>query len=348
MTALVGWTSVLQRAIVTLALCAMAFPASAQVGSDVVDPWQEARTLYGDGNYEEAGRYIVEALQRSPRNTQYVLGLARTYNWLTRYDEAVFYYDLYLVDLLSELPDNLAARDRIDAVRAERDSANEQRQESASPVQMPAQQDIARDAVRQRISEGPILTESGGGAVAMYWALLRTGYARPDLGLVRADLRAALESEIRRDVASNRATIPVLNLRAWTTHQQRLIATEDLLDEVPSGSPELSPDLTAIRLFIDGQLQMLNENPGPALAQFDAAIALSPTLLPAHIARLNALLATSQSGRPEGEAALAAARTAIDRADPARIGFVSIYEAAFAAQAGRTRDAAEQLHELLR
>lgn len=333
----------LVRIAVLAAATLFALPLHAQVGPDVAEPWEEARALYRDGDYEQAARFIIEAIQREPREPRYYLGLARTQNWLGAFDLAVFYYDIYLVDLVGELPDNLDRRDRIDAVRAERDSANAERDDPEAPLVLPAAQEAARAALEERLVQGLGMTATGGGAAAMYDTLLRTGYARPDLGALRERLGAALLAEVRNDIDSGRALLPVLSFPNWQLHERRLDRWQMLeLDDAVAGSR-----VGALLALVTGQQQYVNGNAIRALEQFDAALAADAHLLPAYTARLNACVQVGAGCRPDAARYLEEAYAAIDAADPVNVGFLDVYAAALAARAGDDRAAAEALLELL-
>ncbi len=331
------------RCLFTVCLACLATPALAQVGPDVVDPWEDARSLYREGDYEQASRYIVEAIQREPREPRYYLGLARTQNWLGEFDLAVFYYDIYLVDLVAELPDNLDRRDRVDAVRAERDSANGQRDEPDAPLVLPPAQEAARAALEERLVDRLGMTATGGGAAAMYGTLLRTGYARPDVLSLRERLAAALVAEVRAEVDAGRALLPVLSFPAWQLHEQRLLRWLELGMDDPVEQSRVG----ALLALVSGQLQYVNGNAVRALEQFDAALAADRQLLPAYTARLNACVQVGSSCTPDAPRYLDEARAAVDAGDPANMGYLDVYAAALAARAGRERAAAEALLELL-
>lgn len=336
-------TRLLVAAIAVFGVWGVPSSSSAQVGPDVAEPWEDARAFYRDGDYEQASRYIIEAIQRAPREPRYYLGLARAQNWLGNFDQAVFYYDIYLNDLAAELPPNLDRRDRVDAVREERDSANAQRDDRDAPLVIPGGQDAARAALDDRIAQGPGMTATGGGAYALYQNLLRTGYARPDLGDLRRRLGQRLIGEVRADIGERVARMPLLAYPAWGVHEDRLDAWQTLeIDDAVEASR-----VAALRAFVAGQRLYLNENAVQALEQFDSAIAADAQLVPAYVGRLSACLEASVGCGSDGPRFLAEALDIVDRLDPARLEWLAVFEAAFAARAGDDAAAADALLEVL-
>jgi tetratricopeptide (TPR) repeat protein len=126
--------------------------AFAQVGPDVEDPWETARSYYSEGNYAEAQRYIVESIQREPRNPMYYAGLARARWGQGDVDQAVYYYDVFLSELADEVTADIPVSYRPSSIRTERDQANAEREDPDAPVDAPEHLVAAMDALNQRIA----------------------------------------------------------------------------------------------------------------------------------------------------------------------------------------------------
>ena len=344
--------------------------AAAQVGPLVEDPWSEAQSIYAEGRYEEALPYVIETIQRDPRNPTWYRGLARILYGLERWDEAVFYYDIYLVDLVDDLPDGLAAGDRPDAVREERDYCNSQREDPSVPVRAPERQEQARAIFLEALDSGTIVTVDGGGAWGMFEGILRSGYARPDLVDLHERLSAALLDEAELFVSSRAARMPSLSYERWEAQRRRFDAWRTLTGwesdpgaEPPPGLSDedlaafdpaaLRGNVRAVEITVaqialcDGQLEFLDLNYERAADHFAVAVDADPDLVPAHMGRLNALIASGDAATPEAAAAFDALAAAVDRVAPASTDVVTLYAAALAADMGETYGAANHLATLL-
>lgn len=349
------------RRLLVLLLLLAAPPLSAQVGPDVENPWDTARSYYSEGNYEEAQRYIIEAIQREPRNPIYYAGLARTRWGQGDVDQAVYYYDIFLSELAGEITSDIPSGYRPGAIRDEREMANQGREAPDTPAGAPAHLTTAVETLNARISEGPILNTTGGGALAVYRGLLRAGYAHPSLIPLRVRLANALLAEAGDAVVSNRAVIPPLSLVQWETQRDRLEAWQSLAVEsvgraqsdIPDSAldPALSGQIDARRaeahrLLAEGQIQYLNQNWGQASLSFAAAVDELDELLPAHIGRLNSLY---RAGNAAGAAAaeIDALAALLESEDRGNVGVADIYRAAFAAQVEDSAAAADALGALV-
>lgn len=334
-------------------------PAFAQVGPDVEEPWETARAYYSEGNYAEAQRYIVEAIQREPRNPMYYAGLARARWGQGDVDQAVYYYDVFLSELAGEVTADMPTSYRPSSIRGERDQANAEREDPDAPAEAPAHLLSAMDALNQRIEEGPILNSTGGGALAVYRGLLRSGYAHPRLIPLRERLSNAILAEANTVVSDHQASIPSLSLVQWETQRDRLSAWQDLAQpvqnnysDIPASAldPSLSGRDQATRVdahlqFAQAQIQYLNQNWGQASLSFANAVESLDDFVPARLGRLNSLLRA-------GNAASAAAtevdelEALLQRVDLANVGIASVYRAAFASQRDDSIAAADALGAL--
>lgn len=344
--------------VVSAVIGSLPAPARAQA-PDSVDPWSDARAAYSAEDFDAAARFLVEAIHRDPENARYYLGLARAEYWRGDYDKAVYYYDLYLGSLAGFIAPDARAADRPDRVRSERNSANAERANAAAPVRPPEAAESAREALEARITEGPILATTGGGALALYDAMLRAGYAHPNLLQIRARLASALLAEATSIVDEDVATIPQLTLVQWRTQRDRFEAWKRLVP-APAERPDtdippsaLAGDIggTAITpweradahvAFCEGQIQALNENPMQAAERFRLAIEQMPEHLPARMGRLNALYRLGNAASTVASE-LDAFESALRLQAPSRVGLAGVYRAAFAAQAGDVEGASARL-----
>lgn len=349
------------KSLALSALLMLGASASAQVGPQSQNPWEEGRTFYGEGNYSEARRYIIEAIQREPNVPIYYLGLARSEYWLGHFDSAVYYYNVYLVDFANTpMPDRREA-DLPANVRGERDAANAARTNPETVAAAPPAVVAARAAFDARVAQGPILTSTGGGAVAMYEGMLRAGYADPDLVDVRLALANALMSEANGVVDDHAAALPVLTLAQWQTQLARLQWWLGLTPDTanPNGSiPPSAMDPTVasslnqrarVRAHIalaDAQVQYLNQNYAQAAEGFRSAFDLKADLLPAYMGRLNALARLGNAAHT-AEPEITRFEGQLQQHAPDAIGTADVYRAAFAAQAGDSQAAAASLGNLL-
>lgn len=334
--------------------------AAAQVGPDVADPWSEARALYAAEDYANALPYAVEAVQREPDRAEVYLGIARILFWMERYDEAVFYYDIYLVDLADNLGPSVPARNRVDVVRQERDAANGARRDPSAAPSRSSGVEAARSGLVSRLDSGPVLTPTGGGSWSMYEGLLRSGYADPDLTDLRARLADALLAEAQGAVNGRVAAMPALPYDQWLTQRQRWVLWQQLTGPAAPAQGTALPstidpaiaatlarpggDVAAQIALCDGQLAYLNMAYETALDAFTAAVTASPELLPAHLGRLNTLHRLGDAPASDIDAALNAFAAAVQDPDD---GVVALYRAVFAADAGRSAEAVEAMIGLL-
>lgn len=327
-------------------------PAAAQTAAE---RWEEARGYYAEGDFESALPGAIAAIQQAPAAPEYYLGAARILFQLERYDEAVFYYDIYIQHFGPILPADTPERNRLTRAREERTTANNSRTSPSAPVPEPSGQAEARAALVARISEGIAVTPTGGGALAIYDALMRTGYARPDLLTLRSELRACILEEASLFVAVNRAVIPALSIEEWEVQRTRMQRYVDLAPEpllTASGQPREVANAglgIAMLELAQGQLRYLNQDFSAAAQRFGAALAAQPDFLPAHVGRLNALFSAERGLTAEAHEALATFQTlAESNTTDSELGLLaSIYEAAFVAQSGDRADAITLIEAML-
>lgn len=333
-----------------IALMLAASPALAQTA---MERWEEARQAYSDGDYETALTGGIAAIQQSPASPEYYLGVARILFQLERFDDAVFYYDIYIDHFGPLLPSDTPDRQSVRRAREERNTANGSRQQSSVVPTGPDSQNQARATLVTRIEEGTALTASGGGALAIYDAMIRSGYARPDLLQLRSQLRDCILEEANLFVSSSRLVMPALSIEQWTTQRNRMrryveLAPEAL--ETPSGNVAATPEADAGRamlLMAEGQLEYLNQDYTDATAAFRQAIEADPEVLPSWVGYLNALYGQERGLTDATAQALADFGAVADAAGGEAPMLHAIYEAAFIAQSGRRADAIEMVESML-
>ncbi len=329
-----------------LALLLAASPVSAQSADE---RWQEARQAYADGDYETALPGGIAAIQQSPATPEYYLGVARILFQLERFDDAVFYYDIDLDHFGPLLPPDTPDRQSVSRAREERNTANGSRQQPSVPPAGPDSQNQARAALETRIEEGTALTASGGGALAIYDAMIRSGYARPDLLPLRARLRECILEEANLFVSSARLVMPALSIEQWTTQRNRMRRYVELAPEAVqtvAATPE-SDAGRAMLLMADGQLEYLNQDYSDAATAFRQAIEADPSVLPSWIGYLNALYGQQVGRTQSAQSALADFGAVAEAAGGEAPMLHAIYEAAFIAQSGRRADAIEMVETML-
>jgi tetratricopeptide (TPR) repeat protein len=323
---------------------------SAQTASE---RWDEARQSYADGDFDTALTGGVAAIQQSPASPEYYLGVARILFQLERFDDAVFYYDIYIDHFGPLLPSDTPDRQSVRRAREERNTANGSRQQPGTAPIGPESQNQARATLLTRIQEGTALTASGGGALAIYDAMLRSGYSRPDLLQLRAQLRACILAEGNLFVSPTRLAIPALSIEQWTTQRNRMrryveLAPEAL--ETPSGmfAGTAEADAGRAMLFLaEGQLEYLNQDYADSATAFGQAMQADPTVLPSWIGYLNALYGQQRGLTESTRAAIAEFGALTEEVGGEAPMLHAIYEAAFIAQSGRRADAITMVESML-
>ena len=332
--------------------CAFAAALSlAGVSNAVAQPsvgassWEQARDLYRTQQYEQAIPLAIEAIQADPTGAIYYVGLARLYFQTGDYDRAVFYYDLYLNEMVVHLTEPIEERYQPSAVMAERQAAAPY----ATGTDIFASQTQIRTSVEQRLLTGPVITPTGGGAWSDYQALLRSGYARPDLTDLRVRLRAELVAEAARVVDPPAAEIPPMTSEQWDSQCSRLRGANEL-DTITGPMPGTQgPSVVAMQSLCRGQTQFLNLNYELAATEFRAAIAADADMLPAYMGLLNSMYQLSWNGLGDSTEWQEIV-TGLEQRIAAReldMNIVAIYRAAFESQAGELDSAVRRIGGIL-
>ena len=335
--------------ILTLLLC---FGGLAQAQPSA-NPWDEAREAYRLQDWGSAQRHAALASQREPDEPRYYFALARITFQQGAFDDAVWFYDTFL---------RLAAEQKVDfpgsyavaRAEAERASANARREDPSEDAPEPEAQRRVREALLQRLEEGPILSGYSG-ALATFQTLVQIGYANPDFSALRARLHAAAIQEAEQIMSANGPYLPTLHIDA-IEEQLRRYQASDLLVPAPvpfDGESDTRESATrsqtarqlaqtaARRATLTGQQQLMNGNFSIATEQFRAALQQAPSDLYAHQALINSLFADNAD---KDEILRAIARfEAADADHPA----LPIYKALGESSARAHRNAASMLYQLL-
>ena len=185
--------------------------------------------LYNKGQYKKAIPHYAAAIQFAPNEPPPYRNLARAYFWMENYAAAAAYYDFYLRVANAKTTDT-------ETIQRERKLAIERA--GSSVYVLPPNQKQALTALVQELTSGSAYTDGGGGAWALYKALLRTRYAEPGLSDLRAQLARRLVDEFDASmIPAVGSFTPVLDLDGWRVQAGRLeaartVAADPALREV--------------------------------------------------------------------------------------------------------------------
>lgn len=297
--------------------------AGQKTGYDVVI--KVANTAYNDGNYDEAVAGFAQAIQSRPERPVPYRNLARTFFWQSKYAEAVAYYDMYL-RLATDADDRKQ-------VQSERRLASSRAGDEVWTT--PEAQREALAALEEQIEKGAAYAPGGGGAWGIYQALLRTGYAQPELAKVRRRLVGRLLDEFEGTfVAEASQPTPRLDLDAWQLQAQRLEAARQLTqDEAIVAVIERRSAVTEVGLaLLNGQYDKVVE-------AADEALEKNPDMPFVRWLHVSALV---EEG--EHDAALEAVdglAKQLAQTRPNQLGYAKILRASILQRMGRGDDAAE-------
>lgn len=183
---------------------------------------QAANRAYNDGDYSASEAQFRELIQLVPDRRTAYRNLARSYFWQAKYPEAVAYYDIYL---------------RVSADADDREQIQSERRLATSRAgdrvwSLPSAQAQVLSALESALENGHAYTAGEGGAWGIYNALLRAGYAQPELaGLKRRLARNLLTEFVGLLVPDAGQPTPQLDLDDWRVQQERLDAVLGLSDD---------------------------------------------------------------------------------------------------------------------
>lgn len=263
----------------TLVLAAISLLAATTWAQDApVSPGQgyfdQAREFYGDRQYEQAIPLLIQAIQADPVDARYYRGLARAAHYAESYDQAVHYYDVYIEFFADHATQERSRSNRLEAIRSERERANQGRATPEEPVPANESQVAASQAVENLLASGPLMALDRSGAYSMFQALLRTGYAHPRLAEIRATLREGIIEETHAMFWPNaESPVPIATYDDWRFVYERYRAAEEL-------GLDLTGDLQveARKTAAQGQIDLINANYETAADRFALAVSQDPNL----------------------------------------------------------------------
>jgi predicted Zn-dependent protease len=295
-----------------------------------------ANSAYNDSKYDEAARGFVQAIQARPQRPVPYRNLARTYFWQSQYAAAVAHYDMYL--RLAGDAEGSELKDK-EQVQSERRLASSRG--GNEPWTPPESQRLALEALENRIDDGAAYTRGGGGAWGLYRALMRSGYAQPDLARLRRRLVSKLLDEFEGTlVAEANQPTPRLDLDGWQLQQERLEAARKLSrDEAMLGIIERRSAV------VDAGLALLNGQYKEAVDDATKALEQNPDM---GFLRWHAISAMVESGQHQ-EALEAVDELAgyLAQSRPSQMGYAKALRATILQRLGRDDGAAGLYLELL-
>jgi|SRR5690625_3122817 len=316
------------------------------------DPWTVARDAYKAQDWATARRYTAAASQRDPKEPRYYLSLARIAFQQGAYEDAVWFYDVF-IEYAKDASANYRGTYALDRALAERKSANTRRKNPESPSQEPEAQVRVRHAVLARLKEGSVVRDDGGGARATFESLMRMGYANPDFEQLYSTLSEAAGAEADRLLEAGQGRIPTLSYQQWKQQVERYETSYALVPKaIPFDGPpqrgsatstaDTPPRAQAYQRFSEAQRQYLLQNWSVAAKFFQEAIDILPTFALAHQGLLNALLASQNKDTR-------ALKTAYDRfeSNHGENPYLPIYQALINAAIGDAQAASSRLVEIL-
>lgn len=292
---------------------------------------EKGRAAYNDENYQKAADAYLDAAQKFPERPEAYRNLARTYFWREQYARAGIYYDYYLQLVPAEKDASKVKRERKLAADRAGDDV----------WQRPDSQKRVLEALREALTDGEAYTEGGGGAWALYEALLRTGYVAPELAHLQDRLRKKLVDEFEGLVVTDgNQPVPVLSLEEWQRQQMRLEAARSIADE-----PGLRKVVDRRMGITETALALLNGRHGDAAELAAEAIEQNPDMPFLYWYRSTALV---EAGRPEqARAALNRFERKTETGQRGADSYIEVLRAVLNHRTGDTEAAAEAYRRLL-
>lgn len=300
-------------------------------------PWAQAhedaflrgRDAYNNEDFAGARQAFIEAIQWAPERGESYRNLARTYYWLGDYAAAVAFYDDYL--RLTPQASDLAE------IQQERRSALSR----ADGVMwtLPSEQQMIRNAFLRELDVGRGITAGGGGAFGLFQALMRAGYASPQIREDRQRLEQKISAEFEAALVAKDAFIPQMRHQDWQMQAERLQALAELVRRPEQGDylERRSQVVEALLMLLDGNYERAAHQAGQA--------ALNNPDLP--WISWYEIIAFSRAGRPQQ--ALEALTTQMERTElrPQARERYEILRAHIYRQLGQNQEAARIYQELL-
>lgn len=292
---------------------------------------QKGKDAYNAQEYQAARGHFVEAIQVRPDQPTLYRNLARTNYWMKDYPAAVHYYDIFL----RLAPDSKQTKQ----ITAERRSAADRAGDKV--WKLPADQQRVLEALRDQLNEGAAYTEGGGGAWALYRALLRSGYAQPELARLQKRLRQKLLDEFEGLVVpeSGQPT-PQLTLTDWKRQRERLQAARRLALD-----PAVRQVIDRRELIVEAAVALLNNQWQTAADRAAAANEQNPDMTFVRWFQLAALLHAERYR--EASRVLESMRSELAGAPPQLMDYLTVMEGVVAQRRGNAEEAATNYSEML-
>jgi len=270
------------KALLPIGVLTLSLASSALVAQEVPEEgpspgealFQQAREFYGDRQYGDSARVLVQAVQADPTDPRYYRGLARSLHYDEQYELSVYYYDLYLEHFSEHAAAERSRSNRTEAIQRERDRANNGRENQEVAPTLPETQSAALNTLEQRLQTGPFMALDQSGALTMMLTVHRTGYAHPHLAELHAALRAGITAETDSLFApAVDSPVPVASYDQWRFVHERYRALETL-----GGPTNADPLVQARLLTAQAQIDLINANYEAAAERFSEATTLEPDL----------------------------------------------------------------------
>lgn len=245
------------------------------------EAFDRGRQAYNSEDFEGARDAFIKAIQVAPDEEESYRNLARAYYWLGEYAAAVAFYDYYL-RLNSEADDQAM-------IQQERRSALSRA--DGALWTLPSEQQMVRAAFIRELEEGRGLTAGGGGAFGLYQALLRAGYAAPEIGEYRQRLEQKIGAEFEANLAVRDNFLPLMRRQDWQMQAERLEALFEL-----TRRPERLEDLERRLLVVKALQTLFDGNYAEGAQAASRAAAQNPDL---PWMNWYHVLGLSRAGRPQ-------------------------------------------------
>ncbi len=285
---------------------------------------QRGNKAYNGEKYADAIAAYTQAIQISPQRPEPYKNMARAYFWKGTYDAALAYYDTYIT--------SFPGADDIDQIQRERRLTSDR---TSKPWSLPETQRLAMRSLEAALSGDEIYARGGAGAWQSYQALLRTGYAQPELATLRLRLFEQMLAEHDRRLAVEPGqTAPVLDEQDWALQQERMKAAGRLV------AFESQRDEIARRTLIhDAAEALLLSRYEDAAAASEKAIAQNPDELYLRWFYITALMRANKTKRALDK--LDQMEQLVRDRDPAQIEYVDVMRAMLLQRLDRHDEAAQ-------
>lgn len=304
-------------------------PKAAPAPSEHMGFMTSGNKAYNAGAYTSARDFYVQAVQLYPQGAAAYKNIARTYFWENQFAAATHFYDVYLTQ----------APKASDVAQLQQERKLASSRAAERPWALPSVQSQALAALEGALTSGQGYAR-GKGAAHEYDALLRTGYAEPDLVKLRQRLSLKLLTE-HDDLLEPTPgqLVPNLAIQAWDEQRIRLRTARAVatLDIVKSIDDRLTLGEAARTLLI--------KDYAGSVPKLRAAITANPDMIFAHWMLITALL-QSQS-LDDAQAAIDALDALLKSRNTDQRPYLSVVRAMLAQKRGESVKAAKMYKSML-